>query len=278
MRGGLAKEGFNHLRNGHTRRNRVGIHNHIRNKTVSCSRHILASYKHSNGSLLTVTIGELVSQLRNPILDDTNLHQAQPIVIHCHHHFLHTASCPDLRRHTRISIDATPCPQIPSNNHSLFIHIFTLLDDTTLIQLRIIQSRRHLGPPRHSRRIRNTRFRSLFLILFLKRLVGTEGHIPEHSTSNRIRIHHNAVILIVSSEASNRKNQIVAISNLSISHIVIIQGTTERCFTVTENVDLIVKPIGIVGGVNRQALFGLRAAELIAGRLIVVRERNHTGH
>ena len=155
MRGCLSKESLNQLRNGHTRRDRMGVHNHIRNKSLNCSRHIMSAHKHTNGSLLSVTIGKLVSQFRNSVLNDADFYKTPSIIIDCDSHFFYTTSGPHLRRYTGITINTPSCSDVATNDDSVLIYIGSLFHNASFIELCVIQTSTYIRPCWNTSRIRD---------------------------------------------------------------------------------------------------------------------------
>ena len=201
----------------------------------------MSPHHHANCTLLSVSIRELVAQERYSIVYNTNLYQAQTHVIYENNNFIYAPRCPELRCQARISHGTRFSLNIASNNDSILINIFTLLDDTAIIQLSVIYTRGNIRPSRHFLRIRNTCSRLQLVIILLKCLIRSECHIAEKSSLQRVMIHDNAVILIVTCKGTYRQNQVVTISNISIGYEIIIQCSTNRRLAVTENVNLIIK-------------------------------------
>ena len=129
----------------------------------------------------------------------------------------------------------------------MLIHVFTLLYKTSIIQLGVINTWLQIRPSRNSCWIRNTCLCFSLIIVLLKCFIGTERHATKHSSVQRIFIHHDTVVLIVTCKGPNRQNQIMTITNLSICDIVIIQSAAERSLPITKNMNLIIKPILIIG-------------------------------
>ena len=67
----------------------------------------MATDEHSNRALLSVAIRELITQLRNTILDYAHLHKGKSIIRHHDRRLLDATACPDLRRQTGIADLAT---------------------------------------------------------------------------------------------------------------------------------------------------------------------------
>ena len=185
---------------------------------------------------------------------------------------------PDLCRHTCILHFATLCLDIGTDQHRRLIHHLTHLNNATVIQLRIIDPNPQRGPARDLHRVSNPCLCLRLLVIFFTELVGPVTCATEHAALKRIRVHDNAVILVVASKGTHRQNQIVTIGHRAIRQIVIIQSPHNRGLRITKDVRLIIKAIHEVRRIDRNTLLRLRAAELITRRLIVIRIRNHTCH
>ena len=238
----------------------------------------MSPHHHANCTLLSVSVRELISQDRYSIVYNTNLYQAQTHIIHENNNLIYAPRRPELRCQARISHGARFSLNIASNNDRILIYIFTLLDDAAIIQLSVIYTCRDICPSRHFLRIRNTRPRLQLVIVLLKCLIRSECHIAEKSTLQRVLIHDNTVILIVTCKGSDRQNQVVTISDISIGYEIIIQCSTNGRLTITENVNLIIKSRHVFCRIDGETLFALTTAQLVTRRLIVVCERDHRRH
>ena len=229
--------------------------------------------------LMVLCQTELIAQLWNTVLYHTNLYQTQSQIIHHNHNFLYTASCPNLRCRRRI-IDLTPqiAYKICANNHRRFIYIFALANDTTVIQLGIIQTRRQILPCRNQFRIAKSDLCSHLLIILLKCLIGAKCHRAKHSALHGVIIHYNSVFLIVARPAGNGQNAVHSIGHFSLAQVIIIHGTRKGHFSIAENMSGIIEAISPIRRINGQTLFGLRTGQLIARGLIVRGKRNHRCH
>jgi hypothetical protein len=65
--GYLGKKTFDQMTNCHTRRNSMRIYDQIGDNALRCERHVFLPVGDTNGTFLTVTRGELVSNLRNTV-------------------------------------------------------------------------------------------------------------------------------------------------------------------------------------------------------------------
>ena len=128
----------------------------------------------------------------------------------------------------------------------MLIYKFTLLYKTSIIQFCVIKTRLQIRPSRNSCWIRDTSLCFCSVIILLKCFIGTETHATKHASIQRILIHNNTVILIITCERSDRQNQIMTIANLTICDIIIIESATQGCFAITKNMNLIIKPILII--------------------------------
>ena len=173
------------------------IHDHIRDNPRFRAGHIMGPQTRTNGALLAMAIRKFVAQFRNTILDHTNLHEAQTLIIHHDRHALHSPPCPYLRRDGRI-LHSSLADQIRPHDHRRFIHIGTLLNDTVIVQLGIIQTRTELSPLRNLRRVAESHLGMRLLIILFKRLIGSKGHRTKHTSLNGVLVHHNTVLLVVS--------------------------------------------------------------------------------
>ena len=93
----LTNKSLNQLRHRHTRGNRVGVHQHIYRDTLRRARHVVATDEHANRALLSVSVREFVSQLRNTLLDYTHLYHCVAQIVYRNGNLLHAPTRPDLR-------------------------------------------------------------------------------------------------------------------------------------------------------------------------------------
>ena len=117
----------------------------------------------------------------------------------------------------------------------------------------------------------------LWIILFKCLIASVRGAV-EKAALNCVGVHDNTVLLVISREAAHGEHEVLAIAHVSACNIVVIVCANNRRLGVAENVDLVIKPVIEVGGIDGDALLALRATELVTRRLVVIRIRDHAGH
>jgi hypothetical protein len=87
----FAENALDQMTNRHSRRNSVRIDNHVRVHTLDRERQVLLAVSHATGSLLTVTTGELVSDLWD--FDCAHFHFDKTLVllVRCHDDLVNVA-------------------------------------------------------------------------------------------------------------------------------------------------------------------------------------------
>ena len=182
---------------------RIGWVNPLYVLTMSLGHFILHRHRHnglpscSGQHIMILCHTKFIPQFRNTILDHANLHEAQALVVHHDRHALYAPLRPHLGRDRRI-LHSSLADQICSHDHCGFIHIGTLLNDTVLVQLGIIQTRTKLSPLRNLGWVTKPHLRMGLLIILFKCLVGAKRHGTKHASLNGVFVHYNTVFLIVS--------------------------------------------------------------------------------
>ena len=91
QRSDLTQDGFNHMANGHTRWDSVGIDDHVWCYSFNREGQVLLTIGHSTGTLLTVTTSELITDLGNLDRSHLDLDEASGLFIHGETHLVDVA-------------------------------------------------------------------------------------------------------------------------------------------------------------------------------------------
>ena len=206
----LSEDTLHQLRNRHTRRHSVWIHNQIRTQTRACERHILLIHQHSNCSLLTVTRAELVTDLGNALRHHANLDEGISIRV---------LVLPDTIDATRLCvlvggrrITERVSSRVVTEVHNLADHHIFLTNrrmengNTVLIDRRVtgvlelasvvlLWAHKLLLP---------TRSHVAVLLILIHRVIQTAEQTAIHSRP----IHDDRVLLVVATVAGNGYNRI----------------------------------------------------------------------
>ena len=94
----LRQDGLNQVTDCHARRDSVRVNDHVWHDTFNCERQVFLPIGHTARTFLTVTTGELVTDLRD--LDGTHLdlNQAAHFLVRGHHHLVDVAFLAVLQR------------------------------------------------------------------------------------------------------------------------------------------------------------------------------------
>ncbi|KAH0356966.1 putative DNA-directed RNA polymerase II subunit RPB2, partial [Aureobasidium melanogenum] len=122
--------------NGHTRRNGVRVDDDVRNKSIGGEGHILLTVGNTDGTLLTVTRGKLVTNLRNLRCARTNLDELETLDVGCKKHLIDETTLGGTQRRAMgavlpmmISSPETRVPgaMIPSSSSLSYVPCFILM-------------------------------------------------------------------------------------------------------------------------------------------------------
>ena len=89
--GNLAKNGLDHVTNGHARRDGVRVDYHVWHDALNCERQVLLPVRHATGSFLSMPTGELVSDLGYLDGSHLDLDQAAHLLVRSQHDLINVA-------------------------------------------------------------------------------------------------------------------------------------------------------------------------------------------
>ena len=206
----LSEDTLHQLRNRHTRRHSVWIHNQIRTQTRARERHILLIHQHSNCSLLTVTRAELVTDLGNALRHHANLDEGISIRV---------LVLPDTVNATRLCVLVGGRRITECVAGGIVAEVDNLADDYILLPDCRMENRNTILI--HSRITGVLELARVVLLGAHKLLLPTRGHIAvllilihrviqtaEQTAIHRRPIHDDRVLLVVATVAGNGYNRI----------------------------------------------------------------------
>lgn len=276
----LAEHTLHELRNRHTRRHRVRVHDEIRTQTRTRERHILLVQKHPHGALLTVARRELVTNLRHTLTHHTNLDKRLAIRVLVLPHAIHTADLTGLVSGRGITERLSS--RILFEIDNLANHDIILLEDR--------MERRHAILLNRSLR-RGLVLASVLLAREHELLLATRRHIavllvlvhrrlqtPEESTLDGRLVHDDGVLLIVATVARNGYDGVMPERQVVHSQNVHHACLDKRTARVAEKLGVLIDALGVIQGEHTHCLLAHGGLVGISRRLVVIRERDRRRH
>ena len=154
----------------------MGIHNNIRNQTIFAPRQIIGGANHSNSSLLPVPTRELITQFRNTHFKNTDMHKTIAICLMENRDFFHASFCENCGHDTSIPNHSRfRQSHVASNEHSLVCNNCSLLNNTIIVQHRIINTRSQGHPTCYNIRITDSDNSIGFRVFFFYRIIRLIG-------------------------------------------------------------------------------------------------------
>mmetsp|Transcript_10118 Transcript_10118/g.15281 ORF Transcript_10118/g.15281 Transcript_10118/m.15281 type:complete len:422 (-) Transcript_10118:326-1591(-) len=285
QRGDLPQQTLNQLPNGHTRGNSVRIDNQIGSNTLACEGHVFWTIGNTHCSLLTVTTGKLVSNLRDTNRTYTNLHQSETFLVGRQHHTIDNSTLTCTQLNTSISLiclwgtithillrslhlrglpndNITPRNSRSWGNQSIFFQLLvtTMPKTRAIIRVRLLEKLFHLYPP-----------------LLLRCSIRTIENRAEESTINRGLIHHNRIFLVIPRVTHNRNHTVLTGGEATEVEVLHVFRCHKGFLWVVQNVGQGIHSELVVGDVNSHRLFTHSRLICVTRRLVVIGEGNDRG-